>query len=445
MDITQESIGELSAVVNIKVTPNDYEPKVEQVLKDYQKKAVVPGFRQGKVPQGVIKKMFGKTVLADELNKILQDSLYGYLQSNKIEILGQPLPKDSSSFMPEESKEFVFSYELGLAPSVVVDFNALPKIVKNDILIDESLVNQYVVDLSKKFGEPNDAELSEKGDLLYGELKQLDANGAVLEGGVNNKTYISIDFITEESVRNQFIGIKKEDSLTFNPLRAIKNETEVSSMLSIEKSNIEALQSDYSFVVEKISRVTPSEINQELFDKAYGKDAVTSEEGLKEKIRLEMKGAYESAVQNRLRYDIEKVMIENVHIKLPDDFLKRFITIANTDNLTSEQVESQYDSYAVGLKWSLITSRLSREHQIDLTEEELLAFTIKKHKKAFEKYGVFGAFDDYFVQMATKELSDPEKADKLRNECMEDKVFGLLENNLVSEVKTISLEDFKQL
>jgi trigger factor len=445
MDITKESIGELSAVVNIKVTPNDYEPRVEQVLKDYQKKAVIPGFRQGKVPQGVIKKMFGKSVLAEELNKMLQDSLYDYLQSNKIAILGQPLPKDSNEFSPEEHKEFVFSYELGLAPSVEINFNSLPKIVKNEIGIDEDLVNKYVVDLSKKFGEYNEAELSENGDILYGELQQLDAEGNILESGAKNNTYISIDFITDESVRQNFIGLKKGDTLKFNPLTAIGNETEVSSMLGIEKTNSEGMQADYVFAIEKISRVKPSEINQELFDKAYGKDAISSEEQLKDKIRSEMTGAYETAVQNRLRYDIEKTMIENVNIGLPDDFLKRYITVANTDKLSAEDIERQYDSYALGLKWNLITNKISSENEIDLTEQELLDFTIRKHKKAFEKYGVFGAFDDYFVQMANKDLSDPEKLDKLRGELMEDKVFSLLESNLVSETKSVSLEDFKKL
>jgi trigger factor len=443
MNITQENIDELNAVLKVKVVAEDYLPKVEGALKNYQKKATIPGFRPGKVPTGVIKKMYGKSVMVDEINKLLSDSLHKYINENKIEILGNPLPKvDEKTVIDwDNQKEFEFMYEMGLAPKFEVELSPKEKFTYQTVKIDDELVNKYVSDIAKRYGKVEQVEVAAEGDLLNGDFVELDSNGEILPGGVFKTSSVFLDRVKPEA-KKAFIGLKVGDKTVVNAQELTANAVDLAAMLGLEKAAAESFSSKLQFTVKGISRLAASEINQELFDKIYGPGNVTTEEEFRSKIREELSGMFVNDSERKFYNEVVDRLMSKVNFSLPSDFLKRWIVAVNEKPVTPEQVDAEFDGYAKGLKWQLIENKIIKDNNISVTNEEVMNHTKNLILAQFGKMQQMPMSDEDLANTAKRVLGNEEEAKKIYEQVYGQKVMTLFKSKFTLENKEVAYDEF---
>lgn len=444
MNITQENVDELNAVLRVKVVAEDYLPKVESALKEHQKKASIPGFRPGKVPTGVIKKMYGKSILVEAINKLLNDSLYTYLNENKIEVLGNPLPKlDSGIHIDwDNQKEFEFLYEMGLAPKFNVELSAKDKFTYKTVKIDEDLINKYVSDISKRYGKVENVDVSSESDLLNGDFVELDANGEILPGGIFKTSSIFLDRVKDEATKKALIGLKKDDKVILEAQKLSDNPVDIATMLGIEKDAAEKITSKVQFTVKNISRLAGSEINQELFDKIYGEGTITSVEEFKAKIKDELAGMFVNDSERKFYNDVVEHLMNKINFNLPTEFLKRWIVAVNEKPVTPEQVETEFEGYSKGLKWSLIENKIIKDNNLQVTNEEVIGATKQMILEQFGKYDPTPMEEEELIKTTQRVLSNKEEAKKIYEKLYGEKVMNLFKSKFTLENQELTYEEF---
>lgn len=443
MNITQENIDDLNAVLKVKVVAEDYLPKVEGALKQYQKKAAIPGFRPGKVPTGVIKKMYGKSVLVDEINKLLSDSLYKYINDNKIEILGNPLPKaDQDNLIDwDNQKEFEFMYEMGLAPKFDLNLSAKDSFTYETVKIDDDLVNKYVSDIAKRYGKVELVETATDGDLLNGDFVELDANGEILPGGIFKTSSVFTDRLKDEA-KKAFIGLKAGDKTVVDAHELAKNPADLANMLGISQEAAQHLHVKLQFTVKGISRLAESEVNQELFDKIYGPDNVKSEEEFRAKISDELKNMFVNDSERKFYNNVVDHLMEKHNFNLPNDFLKRWIMAVNEKPVTAEQVDAEFDNYAKGLKWQLIENKIIKDNNINVTNDDVIAHTKELVADQLGRMGQMVNSDEELTQTAHRVLQNQEEAKKIHEKLYGQRVMELFRNTFTLNNKEVSYDEF---
>ncbi len=444
MNITQENVDELNAVLRVKVVAEDYLPKVESALKEHQKKASIPGFRPGKVPTGMIKKMYGRSILVDAINKLLNDSLYNYLNENKIEVLGNPLPKMDSEHNIDwdNQKEFEFLYEMGLAPKFNVELSAKDKFKYKTVKIDDELVNKYISDISKRYGKVENVEVSTEGDMLNGDFVELDANGEIVPGGIFKTSSLFLERIKDEATKKALVGLKKDDKVSLDAQKLSDNAAGIAAILGIEKVAAENLLSKIQFTVKNISRLAGSEINQDLFDKIYGVGVITTLEEFKSKIKDELSGMFVHDSERKLYNDVVEHLMNKINFNLPNEFLKRWIVAVNEKPVTPEQVEAEFDEYTKGLKWSLIENKIIKDHGIQVANEEIIDYTKQMIVEQFSKYDPTPMVEEELNKTAQRVLSNKEEAKKIYEKLYGEKVLTLFKTKFTLENQELAYDDF---
>ncbi len=442
MNITQENIDELNAVLKVKVVANDYLPKVENALKEHQKKASVPGFRPGKVPTGMIKKMYGKSILVDEINKLLNDSLYNYLHENKIEVLGNPLPKADSKIDWDNQQEFEFLYDMGLAPKFNVALSTNDKFTYKTVKVDEELVDKYISDIAKRYGKLEQVDSSTETDLLNGDFVELDAAGEILPGGVFKSGSLFLERIKDEQVKKQLIGLKKDDKVVLDPQKITVNATELAALLGIDKTAAENFTSQVQFTVKSVNHLLPAEINQDFFNKIYGEGVVNSEVEFKAKVRQELGAMFINDSERKFYNDVVEHLMTTVHFELPKAFLKRWIVAVNEKPVTVEQVEAEFDEYAKGLKWQLIENKIIKENELQVSKEEIVDHTKELIKEQFGKFNPEAMEEAELDQTAQRVLANEEEAKKLYEKLFGQKILNLFKSKFTIENKELSHDEF---
>ncbi len=442
MNIIQENIDELNAVLKVKVVANDYLPKVETALKDYQKKASIPGFRPGKVPTGMIKKMYGKSIMVDEINKLLTDSLYNYLHENKIEVLGNPLPKADGIIDWDNQQEFEFLYEMGLAPKFNVDLSPKDKFTYETVKIDEELVNKYVSDIAKRYGKVEKVDISSEADLLNGDFVELDSNGEILAGGIFKTGSIFLDRVKDESTKKALIGLKKDDKVVVDAQKLADNAIDLAALLGIDKEIAETLNSKLQFTVKGVSRLAAAEINEEFFNKIYGEGNVTTEEEFRAKIKDELASMFVNDSERKFYNDVVEHLMNKVNFNLPTEFLKRWIVAANDKPVTFEQVDSEFENYSKGLKWQLIENKIIKENNLEVTKEEVVEHTKELILQQFAQMGQGPMADEELEKTAQRVLSNQEEAKKLYEKLYGQKLMTLFKTKFTLENKEVAYDDF---
>jgi trigger factor len=384
MNITKESTGDLTATIKIEVAPEDYNDKVTEALKDIQRKATMKGFRPGKVPYGIINKMYRKGAMAEEVNKLLSESLNNYLVENKLDILGYPLgSKDKKSIADfDNSDSFEFYFDIGLTPQIDLELNDKIEAEYYDIEVEDEKVDNYLNEVRMRYGNPVNPETAEKDDLIRGEIRQLDKDGNILEHGVKNNTSLSINFIKDETVQNQFIGAKKDDRVRFNPLNATGNESETASLLGIKKEEREKLESDYEFQITEISRIEPAEVNKEFFDKVYPKDNIESEEAFRERLRSEAREYFQKESDSFFTHEMIEKIVNETEVNLPDEFVKRWL-VESESKITAETIEQDYNNYVKALKQQLIINKIANDHNIRVDRNDVKNHIIEMYGRQF--------------------------------------------------------------
>ncbi len=444
MDITQEKVDDLNAILKVKVVSEDYQQKVDDAIKNHRKKANIPGFRPGKVPTGVIKKMYGKSILVDSINNLLSESLQKYLTDNKVELLGQPLPKDTGDDIDwDNQNEFEFSYEMGLAPKFEVKLSSKDKFDYQKIKIDDELVDKYVTDIAKRYGKMSIVEVTEESALIKCDFVELDDAGEIKEGGIlKTDATVSPEVIKNEEFKKALIGLKLDNSITVDAPSISENPTDLGATLGINKAVAEKLTSKFKVTVKSISKLEPADINQDLFDKVYGEGNVKSEEEFRAKVKEESANMFENDSDKKLYNDIVDHIMETIKFDLPDQFLKRWIVAANDKPITAEEVEKDYENYSKGMKWQLIENKIIADNKIEVKAEELIAFSKEMIANQFKQYSPEPLSDEQLTEYAQKTLSNQEEAQRIHTQLLGNKMMELFKSTYILEDKEVPFEEF---
>ncbi|MCF8232567.1 MAG: trigger factor [Bacteroidales bacterium] len=374
MNITLEDKGNLTSLIKVEITPEDYQEEVTKQLKEQQKNAHVKGFRKGKVPYGLIEKWYGRSIRLDQINKILSEKLTNYIQENELPVLGQPMPSQDHS--PEgdfdKNDNFVFYFDIGLSPEINLN---LPErdFDYYRIKLDKKQIDEHIENIRKQYGEQQSVEEPvEDKDVLKGAMKELDEEGnPVEEGIVNEQATLSMEYVQDEDIKNEILGKEIGDQVTINPMKVSgNNESEAASMLNVDKERAGELDKDFQFTINEITRVAPAELNEELFKKVYPKDEITTEEDFRKKVAEEAEKAYEKESDKMMMAQATDKLVDELDPELPDEFLKRWL-VENEKNLTREQIENDYERYAKSMKWQLIENKILKEYSIEVKDEEV--------------------------------------------------------------------------
>lgn len=447
MNIVRKDIDSNNATITISIEKADYSEKVEKTLRDYRKKANIPGFRPGMVPMGLLKKMYGKAILGEEINKILSDELYKYIHDNKVNMLGEPLPNDTEQkdidFNTQEEFEFVF--DLGLAPEFEVELNKKDKVKYYQITPSEEMINNQVKSYTGRFGKYIQEEVVEEKDMIKGELFEL-VDGKAHESGIHvTDAVLTPSYMKDEATKALFVGAKKGDMITFNPKTAFENEAEIASLLKISKEAVAAIASDFQITIESITRYVEAEVDQELFDKVFGEGAITSEEAFIGKIKETLQENLLQDSEYKFGLDARDALVKKYEsLSFPDAFLKRWL-LATNKNLTEETLEADYPKMIADLKWQLIKDKIAKANEIKVENEDVEAYGRKIARSQFAQYGMIG-LDDSILDNYVKDLLKKEETLKnIIDKVAEDKVLAIIKEAVKLDNKEVSIEEFNKM
>ena len=447
MNIERQETGNLTATLNVTLTPADYNPGVEKALKEQRKNAVLPGFRPGQVPMSLIKKRVGRTVLVNEVERLIDANLREYLQANAIRVLGQPLPKVESGNANnwDEPGELSFAYELGLAPTIEFDLNEKLGVTYPVVDVNAELVEREVSDMRRRFGAVEDAEVSADKDMLLGDMIELDADGSIKEGGIMNRTSMSLEFIEDEASKAALTGKKVGDEVVLDPHKVSKDHDDLARMLGVDHERVHHLEGSFLFRIAEIKRMVPVEIDQELFDRVYGKDAVTDEAGFRAKVQEGLENMFRRDSDRIFKRQVMRRLMDSTSFDLPDAFLKRWIRETSENPATPEQIEESYGEYASGLKRQLLEERVIEKYGLEAKGEEMDAFAKRYMADQFAQYGMPAPEGEQLQQMVARMMGDREQLGRIRNTIVEQKLNTHFKALLSPKEEKVSFDSFVTL
>lgn len=442
MEITLNKKSNTEGLIKIKVTEGDYQLHVEEKVKDYSRKATIKGFRPGKVPTGVIKKMFGKSILVDEINHLLSHKLSDYIKDNNLRILGDPLPNQekANSIDWETQKDFEFEYQIGMVEDFAYDISPKVKVKSYPIDVDQKTIDETIDDLKKRFGKVSYPETSEAQDNLFGSLK-------AKEGDFNlEHAFIAVDKV-EKKEQKKFIGLKKEDEVEFEISKAFSDEKQIAQVLSISEEEAKKSKGAYVFKISNISRTEPADLNQELFDRVFGKDAVTTEEAFVQKVKDTVGDNYKREVEHFLDHHIEDYFLENTKITMPNEFLKTWLISTSKGEVTSDILDKEFDSYTRGLKWDLIKNRIAEDKSIKVETDEVRGKAKELIVAQFGGQAFAEQLGDRLDGIADNYLQNENGQNFMRlyNQLRNEKIMKYIKENITIQEKKVSVDEFKKI
>jgi trigger factor len=438
MNISKENIDDLNAVIKVKIAPTDYLERYNTALKKYQKKMDMPGFRSGKVPVDLVKKRFGKQIMVEEINDILSQSLHKYISENKIDILGNPLPKIDTHVDFEHQTEFEFQYDLGLAPKMNIELSAKEKYPYYSIKADEALIEKHMDYLRRNYGEIVHPEASADKDVLVGDFAELDAQGNIVPGGFFKTTLIDIAKITRTENKTKLIGLKIDDKVVLDNLS--DDGSYFSEILGLPADQLKALS--LQFRLKNLSRIVQAEVNQDLFDKIYGPGKINSVEEFRNKIREELGIMFTADSDRKFFNEVIESLLKKANLSLPESFLKRYLRATNREKIAPEQVDKEYNSYSDSLKWQLIENHLLKTYKVVVPTEEVEQFIINAVKMNLAQRGMQNATEDEVKMHVKSVLEDEKQVRGAYDRLYDQKLIDLFKNTFTIEKKEISYDEF---
>ena len=449
MKISFDCADKINGLLTMTIEPADYQEKVEKTLKDYRKKAQVPGFRPGNVPMGLIKKQYGTAVKVEEVNKLLGEKLYEYVRENKIQMLGDPLPNTEKQQPQDFEKEgdLTFAFDIAVAPAFEAKLSGRDKITYYTITVDDKMIDQQVQMYASQAGEFVKAEVFSGNDTLTGDLRELDKKGNTLEGGITTEGgMIMPAYIKEEKQKKLFDGCKPGDIITFNPKKAYPdNDAEVAALLKVDKEQVKDLTSDFSFQITEIRHFQPAEVNQTLFDRVFGEGAVKDEKAFREKIAEQLKAQFAGSSDYKFMLDVREHLEKKVgKLEFPEALLKRIMQNNNKDK-EADFVEKNFDASIQELKWHLIKEQIVAAQQIEVKEEDLMAVAKSAIRAQFAQYGMNNIPEDVVENYASEQLKKRENVDNFVDRAVDMKLTEVLKTVVKLEEKSVSLEEFNKL
>ena len=448
MKITFECPDKINGVLTMTIEPADYQEKVEKTLKDYRKKAQVPGFRPGQVPMGMVKRQYGTAIKVDEVNRLMGEKLYEYVRENKIQMLGEHLPSDKQQPQDfEKDEEMTFVFDIAVAPEFKVALSGKDKIDYYTITVDDKLIDQQVQMYASQGGEFVKAEVFSGNDTITGDLRQLDEKGSTLEGGITTESgMIMPAYIKDDKQKKLFDGCKPGDIITFNPKKAYPdNDAEVAALLKVKKEDIADVDSDFSFQVTEIRHFQPAEVNQALFDRVFGEGTVKSEKAFREKIAEQLKGQFVGSSDYKFMQDVRAHLEKKVgKLEFPEALLKR-VMLQNNKDKGADYVEQNFEGSIKELAWHLIKEQIVAAQEIKIEDEDVKRVAKEAVRAQFAQYGMSNVPDDVLDNYAEEQLKKRENIDNFVDRAVDLKLTEKLKTVVKLDEKSVTLDEFNKM
>ncbi|AVI50249.1 trigger factor [Pukyongia salina] len=433
MNITKKDIDPLNAVVTVNISKDDYSEKVDTILKDYRKNANIPGFRKGHVPLGMVKKQYGKAVLVDEVNKILQNELHKFLTEEKLDVLGNPLPKNEAE-IDWDAGDFSFEFDLGLAPEFEVNLKG-KAVTHYKIVADDEMINNQVKTIRKQYGKLIAKDTVEKGDEVTGTFTSE-------EKGIEKKATFETEIVKGKKQLSTLIGAKVGDTITLKTKGLFKDEHDNQRYLGVDHDAAHGLDIEVALKIEEVNKREMADLNQELFDKIFGEGVVTSEKQLKEKIKEDAERQFEQQSDQKLLNDVVESLIENTKFDLPKEFLQRWIQQSGEEVLSEEAAKEEFEKSEKGLRYQLIEGKLRAEHKLQVTFEELKDYSRDMIRMQMAQFGNMNPTDEELDGIVGRIMSNEEEVRRLSEQLNTNKMLQFYKENAKLKTKEVTYDKF---
>lgn len=437
MNVTQNKIDDLNTIVKITIKPEDYKPNVEKSLNDYRKKLNMPGFRKGKAPMSIVKKQYEGAVTFEEINKVLNDTLSNFISENKLSILGQPLPRTNNELDPD-AQDMTFEFELGIAPDLSVDLSKA-KIPYYKIEATDKEIDDTVLRMQTQLGEVTDADKIEEGGNFVGEVLEIDAEGNQVEEGINTTITFLVDDLKD---KNSFLGRKKGDIVTIQAQDLFNDVHQLQHFFGLSHEDTHHCNANLKINVEKTSIRTKAELNQELFDKVYGKDKVKSEEELKAKIKEEIENYYKKESDTKFMNDSVEWLLDTIKFDLPTEFLKKFIKSKAKEPMSDEDAATEYEKSVKALRYQLIEGQILSDNKISVQYNDLVEYTKNQMKQQFAMYGYVDIPDAELDKYVANAMKNEEHVRQSSGNLIQQELLKIFDAKIQKKEKTVTLEKF---
>jgi trigger factor len=447
MSVIREDVNSNSAILRIQITPADYEKKVTNAIEKARKQAKIPGFRPGHIPAALIKKQYGKSILAEELNKVVNEKLSSFITENKIEILGNPIPFENEEVKGDfnNPENFEFAFEIGLAPSIQIESTLKSSFDYVLVNVDDSLIDKQIDDLRRRYGKLVASEKVGETDLILAQFTELNEDESIKEGGILHSSTISMEFIEDEAAKKALINKTVGDILTVNPARVSKGGKDTAALLGIKEEELDSISGKFEMKINEVRHMELAELNQELFDKLFGEGVVNAENDLRERIKADLVKMFENDSDRLLTRHVYDKLVEETTVNLPTDFLKRWIRVSNEKPITLEEIEAQFEGYEKGMKWQLIQGHIFKSNDIKVNQNDALEFAKQLLVNQYAQYGIPAPEDKELTASAIQVLQNKDESARVYDMLAETKLTEFFKNTVKLKNKEVSYEEFIEI
>lgn len=447
MSVIREDVNSNNAILRIQITPSDYEKKVTNAIEKARKQAKIPGFRPGHVPVTLIKKQYGKSILAEELNKAVNDKLSSYITENKIEILGNPIPYEKEEVKGDfnNPENFEFSFEIGLVPAIQIEPTLKSSFEYVSVKVDDSLIDKQVDDLRRRYGKLVASEKVGDSDLILAQFKELNDDSTEKEGGILHSSTISMEFIEDAKAKKSLTGKKVGDVLIVNPAHVSKGGKDTAALLGINEEELNHVSDKFEMTINEVRHMELAELNQELFDKLFGEGEVGTVAELRERIKADLVKMFKNDSDRLLTRSVYDKLVEETSVDLPIDFLKRWIRVSNEKPITLEEIEAQFEGYEKGMKWQLIQGHIFKSNDIKVNQSDALDFTKQLLVNQYAQYGIPAPEDKELTASAIQVLQNKDESARVYDMLAETKLTEFFKATVKLKNKEVSYEEFIEI
>jgi len=434
MKVTKKETQPLTYLVTVEIEKNEANEKKAKQLKEYRKKAEIKGFRKGMAPMGLIEKLYGPSAMNEAVNDLITEGINNHIKENNLDLIGEPLPNEElqKQIDIEKDEKFEFLYDMAVKPKVEVALDKKDKVVYYQIKVEDQAVKQYKDDMLRQFGSLEDTEKAGGEDFLVVDLEQGDKKV--------EKTYITLKSIDEKN-KKQFVGKKVGDSFDVDVVKCFPNETDRASLLRVSKDEFDASNPVYTLTVKEVKTFTPAKIDQNLFDRAFGKDAVKDEKEFDKALEEKLKSEYKQESDWRFRRDLIDYIVKKADITLPEDFLKRWLFRVNDGKFTMEQIEKEFPLFLQDYRWQMITRKFFEDQKMKISREDLLGVAKEMTANQFAMYGIPNVPAETVNQYAEQMLNNEKELNRVYEKCEEDKVLDYVKSVITADVKDVTRDE----
>ena len=448
MNVSLKNIDAVSAIVKVEIEKNDYAEQVEKSLRKLRQQAKLPGFRPGMAPLGLIKKMYGKQSLAEEVNKLTTNGLYSYLQENKVRVLGEPIVNETEQKQIDldVDENFEFCFDIAIKPEIDIQLSKADNLKTYRPLIDDKVVNEQIESYRKQYGSYDKADAVVAEDLIKGMLTELEEGSPKVDGIVIDEAVLMPSFMKGKMEQKKFIGAKIGKSVIFNPFKSYKGaEVEIASLLKIEKEAVKNMKSDFTFEIKEITRYTPAELNKDFFDKVLGPDMAKDETEFYDKIKEKLLMQFDYYVGQIQKKAVRDMLIEKANdVVFPENILKRWLLISNQKS-TMEEIENDFPNVIRDLKYHFIKEQLVAAHDIKVEDEDVNTIARQVVRSQFAQYGMYTLPDEMLDNYSKNILSKQETVDKIADQALDDKLTALVKELITVDEQEMPLDEFRKI